>query len=61
MNALEEIGEQIREQLKTENRVTACIRAASFREVMGSQSDWQLEQDVSFFAGQDGQLVADQK
>ena len=57
MNALEEIGEQIREQLETEYRVTARIKAASFRDVMGSQSEWQLEQDVSLFATQRGWKV----
>ena len=57
MNALEEIGEQIREQLETENRVTVRIKAASLRDVMGSQSDWQLERDVSFFATQRGWKV----
>ena len=54
MDKLEELRSQIQYELEVERRASARIRAITFRDIMGTQSKWQLEREVSLFASQHG-------
>ena len=54
MDELEQLRDQIQYELEIECRVCARIQAITFRDIMGTQSRWQLEREVSLFASQHG-------
>jgi hypothetical protein len=54
METLEEVVKQIQNELEVESRVSSRIKATLLREILSSQSDWQLERDVSLCASQHG-------
>ena len=54
MDKLEELRGQIQYELEVEHRVSARIQAITFRDILGTQSKWQLEREVLLFASQHG-------